>query len=43
LREVFDPPIVLFARGRLELMNSLLFAVVERAGRLLMEWRRANG
>ena len=28
LREIFDPPIVLFARGRLELMNSLLFAVV---------------
>ena len=28
LREVFDPPLVLFARGRLELMNALLFAVV---------------
>src|SRR6185503_14217228 len=28
LREIFDPPIVLFARGRVELMNSLLFGVV---------------
>jgi len=28
LREIFDPPIVLFARGRVELMKSLLFGVV---------------
>jgi DNA processing protein len=28
LREIFDPPIVLFARGRIELMESLLFGVV---------------
>src|SRR6266851_728641 len=28
LREVFDPPILLFARGRVELMNSLLFGIV---------------
>src|SRR5262245_2419889 len=28
LREIFDPPIVLFARGRCELMNSILFGVV---------------
>src|SRR5947208_1601816 len=28
LREIFDPPIVLFARGRVELMNELLFGVV---------------
>jgi DNA processing protein len=28
LREIFDPPIVLFARGRIELANNLLFGVV---------------
>src|SRR6184192_233370 len=28
LREIFDPPIVLFARGRIELANALLFGVV---------------
>jgi DNA processing protein len=28
LREIFDPPIVLFARGRVELLNALLFGVV---------------
>ena len=28
LREIFDPPIVLFAKGRLELMNEILFGVV---------------
>jgi DNA processing protein len=28
LREIFDPPILLFARGRVELMKSLLFGVV---------------
>src|SRR5262245_40104995 len=28
LREIFDPPIVLFARGRIELGNGLLFGVV---------------
>jgi len=28
LREIFDPPIVLFARGRLELLQSLAVAVV---------------
>lgn len=28
LREIFDPPVVLFARGRLELMRSTLFGVV---------------
>jgi len=28
LREIFDPPIVVFVRGRVELMNSLLFGVV---------------
>lgn len=28
LREIFDPPIVLFARGRLELLASLLLGVV---------------
>jgi DNA processing protein len=28
LREIFDPPIVLFARGRIELLNFLLFGVV---------------
>src|SRR5215468_3649815 len=28
LKEIFDPPILLFARGRLELMNALLLGVV---------------
>ncbi len=28
LREIFDPPIVLFARGRLELLHSILLGVV---------------
>src|SRR5262245_3580446 len=28
LREIFDPPVVLFARGRVELMQSLLFGAV---------------
>ena len=28
LREIFDPPIVLFARGRVDLLNTLLFGVV---------------
>jgi len=28
LREIFDPPILLFARGRIELLSSLLFGVV---------------
>jgi len=28
LREIFDPPIVLFARGRVELLHLLLFGVV---------------
>src|SRR5947208_8148533 len=28
LREIFDPPILLFARGRVELMKSLLFGIV---------------
>ncbi|MEX2264369.1 MAG: DNA-processing protein DprA [Bryobacteraceae bacterium] len=28
LRDIFDPPIVLFARGRLELLQSLMFAMV---------------
>ncbi len=28
LREIFDPPIVLFARGRVELLNSLNLAIV---------------
>jgi|YNPNPStandDraft_1061719.scaffolds.fasta_scaffold00172_25 DNA processing protein len=28
LREIFDPPVVLFARGRLELLGSLMLAVV---------------
>jgi len=28
LREIFDPPILLFARGRLELLQSTLFGVV---------------
>ncbi|MGB6941649.1 MAG: DNA-processing protein DprA, partial [Bryobacteraceae bacterium] len=28
LREIFDPPIVLFARGRLELLKSILLGVV---------------
>jgi len=28
LREIFDPPVVLFARGRVELMQSLLFGIV---------------
>ncbi len=28
LREIFDPPILLFARGRLELLQSTMFAVV---------------
>ncbi|HTS24277.1 MAG TPA: DNA-processing protein DprA [Bryobacteraceae bacterium] len=28
LREIFDPPIVLFARGRIELLQSLMLAVV---------------
>src|SRR5262249_33871347 len=28
LREIFDPPIVLFARGRLELTNATLLGVV---------------
>src|SRR5437667_6630220 len=28
LREIFDPPVLLFARGRVELMNSLLFGIV---------------
>jgi DNA processing protein len=28
LREIFDPPIVLFVRGRLELLQSLMLAVV---------------
>jgi DNA processing protein len=28
LREIFDPPILLFARGRVELMQSLLFGIV---------------
>jgi DNA processing protein len=27
LREIFDPPIVLFARGRVELLNALLLGV----------------
>ena len=28
LKEIYDPPILLFARGRLELLNALLFGVV---------------
>src|SRR5262249_10764466 len=28
LREIFDPPILLFAKGRVELLNSLLLGVV---------------
>jgi len=28
LREIFDPPILLFVRGRIELLNSLMLAVV---------------
>ncbi len=28
LREIFDPPVLLFARGRLELLDSLMLAVV---------------
>jgi DNA processing protein len=28
LREIFDPPIVLFARGRVELLNALMLGVV---------------
>lgn len=28
LREIFDPPVALFARGRLELLGSLMLAVV---------------
>ena len=28
LREIYDPPVVLFARGRLELLGSLMLAVV---------------
>src|SRR6185369_5510515 len=28
LREIFDPPIVLFARGRVDLLRSTLFGVV---------------
>jgi DNA processing protein len=28
LREIFDPPVLLFARGRLELLQSVLFGVV---------------
>jgi DNA processing protein len=28
LREIFDPPIVLFARGRLDLLQSILLGVV---------------
>jgi len=28
LREIFDPPVLLFARGRLELLQSTLFGVV---------------
>jgi DNA processing protein len=28
LREIFDPPLVLFARGRLDLLESLMLAVV---------------
>jgi len=28
LRQIFDPPIVLFARGRLELLGSLMLAIV---------------
>jgi len=28
LREIFDPPVVLFARGRLELLDSIMLAVV---------------
>jgi DNA processing protein len=28
LREIFDPPIVLFARGRIELLQTLMFGVV---------------
>lgn len=28
LREIFDPPVVLFVRGRVELLNSLMFGVV---------------
>jgi DNA processing protein len=28
LREIFDPPVVLFARGRMELLGSMMFGVV---------------
>jgi DNA processing protein len=28
LREIFDPPVVLFARGRIELLESLMVAIV---------------
>ena len=28
LREIYDPPVVLFARGRIELLDSLMIAVV---------------
>ena len=28
LREIYDPPIVLFARGRVELLQSIVFAIV---------------
>lgn len=28
LREIYDPPIVLFARGRVELLESVIFAIV---------------
>lgn len=28
LREIFDPPVILFARGRIELLGSIMFGVV---------------
>ena len=43
LREIFDPPIVLFARGRVELLGSLAVAWWARGGRRRMAWRRRSG
>ena len=43
LREIFDPPIVLFARGRVELLQSVMLGVVGTRRPTPMEPRPASG
>jgi hypothetical protein len=43
LREIFDPPILLFARGRVELLNRWPSPWWARAVPRLTDWRWRNG